>query len=120
MLLRKALFRAGLRYRVHTHLGERLTLDIDFPRARVAVFVDGHYWHSCPVHGRPSVGGPNAERWRAKFARIDVRERRATELLKSRGYIVLRYPECRVRLETAEVCNEVASVVARRRAERAV
>jgi DNA mismatch endonuclease (patch repair protein) len=87
-----------------------LTLDIDFRGARVAVFVDGHYWHCCPVHGRPRVGGVNAKRWAAKFARVDVRERRAAELLELRGYVVLRYPECRVRANTADVCAEIRQV----------
>src|ERR1700682_377122 len=51
--LRRVLHAAGLRYRVNARLplpGVRRTADLVFPRARVAVFVDGCFWHGCPLH----------------------------------------------------------------------
>lgn len=115
LLLRRALHRAGLRYRVHTSIGERLTLDIDFTAARVAVFVDGHFWHACPRHARPTAGGPNSAAWLAKFARVDEREQRARRLLEQRGYVVLRYPECLIRERAEALAREIGRIVRRRR-----
>jgi DNA mismatch endonuclease, patch repair protein len=114
MLLRRALHREGLRYRVHTRIGERLTLDIDFTRARVAVFVDGHFWHDCERHPRPRPGGPNAAAWRVKFEKVDERERRAERLLAKRGYRVLRFPECAIREAVQTVVSEISAAVRRR------
>ena len=50
VLVRRALHRLGLRYRVN-YRGLPGTPDIAFTRARIAVFVDGCFWHSCPEHG---------------------------------------------------------------------
>jgi DNA mismatch endonuclease (patch repair protein) len=113
MLLRRALHRLGLRYRLHTRIGQRLTLDIDFTRKRVGVFVDGCYWHGgCPDHPRTSPRGPNAAAWHAKFASIGERERRAATLLEARGYTVLRIRECEIRAAPALAAGRVANTLA--------
>src|SRR5262245_14469131 len=75
--LRSALHRLGLRYRVDLKLGAGRTAprpDVAFTRARVAVFVDGCFWHGCPDHGvKPRA---NAEYWTAKVARNKRRDER--------------------------------------------
>ena len=76
MLLRKALHAAGARFRLHRRLAKGCTPDLVLPSRRLAVFVDGDFWHGCPTHfpdRRP--GGPNAALWQAKF--VAVRERDA-------------------------------------------
>src|ERR1700730_14389847 len=67
LLLRRALHRCGLRYRVHVRIGSRMTADVVFGPAKVAVFVDGCFWHSCPQHG--TMPRSNEEFWQAKLAR---------------------------------------------------
>src|SRR5437764_2324869 len=65
--LRSALHRSGLRFRVHVRPlpGVRREADIVFPKARVAVFVDGCFWHGCPDHAPwPKA---NAAWWREKI-----------------------------------------------------
>src|SRR5688500_3905440 len=66
--LRRALHRSGLRYRVHSRpiKGLRREADLIFSGARVAVFIDGCYWHGCPVHA--TWPKQNAEFWAQKIA----------------------------------------------------
>ena len=84
--LRRALHAAGLRYRLRVPLPGKP--DIVFPRARVAVFVDGCYWHSCPIHAtQPKT---RAEWWAAKLARNRERDIQVNSLLARAGWRVIR------------------------------
>lgn len=94
--LRKALHAQGLRYRLGRRVG-RFRPDIVFPRSRVAVFVDGCFWHGCPLHGAAEFHGPNAERWRAKLTANRERDRRAVEELAELNWRVVRIWECDVK-----------------------
>ena len=67
------------------------TPDFVFPRARVALFVDGCFWHGCPEHYvAPAI---NAEFWRAKLERNVARDRAADRALSAMGWKVLRFWE---------------------------
>ena len=88
--IRRLLHAAGLRYRVAYPVPgrPRRTIDIAFTRRKVAVFVDGCFWHGCPEHGtRPSS---NAEWWSAKLAANHARDGDTTALLEGQGWLVLR------------------------------
>jgi DNA mismatch endonuclease (patch repair protein) len=87
--LRRELWRRGLRYRVdHRVVGRRRRVDIAFTRARVAVFVDGCFWHSCPHHAtRPKN---NAEWWATKLQANVGRDRATDAELIASGWTVLR------------------------------
>jgi DNA mismatch endonuclease (patch repair protein) len=89
--LRSALHRRGGRFRRDLRLdidGLRLRPDIVFTRRRVAVFVDGCYWHGCPKHGaKPQA---NSEYWQAKIARNRERDRRTHAALRAAGWQVVR------------------------------
>ncbi|MCH0567407.1 very short patch repair endonuclease [Streptomyces sp. MUM 2J] len=89
--IRTLLHAAGRRYRVDLRLdlpGGRPRPDIAFTRARVAVFIDGCFWHCCPQHGRrPQV---NADYWALKLERNVARDRAADEALLSAGWAVVR------------------------------
>jgi DNA mismatch endonuclease (patch repair protein) len=97
-LLRSALHRAGVRFRTHRRVpGELLTIDIVLPKHRVALYVDGCFWHGrCERHPRREPTGPNADRWRHKFASIAERERRAARRLSEAGWLVIRVHACEV------------------------
>lgn len=88
--LRRALHTRGLRYRVDVPPvdGSRGRADILFPRSRVAVYVDGCFWHSCPTHGVLPKG--NREWWRAKLAATVKRDRTTDTTLRGLGWEVVR------------------------------
>lgn len=91
LALRSALHRAGFRYRCDFRIdlpGGRVRPDIVFTRKRVAVFVDGCFWHCCPEHGsKPSV---NQSYWSPKLARNVERDARNTVWLTEAGWTVVR------------------------------
>lgn len=89
--VRSALYRRGHRFRKHlpVRTPERLTHpDIVFTRARLAVFVDGCFWHCCPTHGNQP--GANTDYWRPKLKRNVARDRAVDEALGNSGWTVLR------------------------------
>ncbi|WP_405442788.1 very short patch repair endonuclease [Streptomyces niveus] len=91
--VRKLLHSAGLRYRVNVPVPgmPRRTIDIVFGPAKIAVFLDGCFWHGCPQHAtRPKS---NAEWWRTKLDKNIARDRETTEHLEARGWTVLRFWE---------------------------
>jgi DNA mismatch endonuclease (patch repair protein) len=92
--LRSALHRRGFRFRKDFRItaGEvKVKPDIVFTRRRVAVFVDGCFWHNCPVHGRtPSVNGWY---WSPKLQRNADRDERVTAALRADHWLVLRFWE---------------------------
>lgn len=91
--VRQQLFSSGLRYRVGIKVpgNNRRTIDIAFPRQRVAVFIDGCFWHRCPLHSTPAKN--NAEWWEEKLAKNVDRDRSTTALLEDQGWLVLRFWE---------------------------
>jgi DNA mismatch endonuclease (patch repair protein) len=93
LAVRRLLHRAGLRYRVAQRPlpSLRRTADIVFSRARVAVFIDGCFWHRCPVHA--TTPRTRTEFWSAKFARNVARDADTNALLRAAGWEVLRFWE---------------------------
>jgi len=111
--LRSALHRRGLRFRKHAAplRGLRCRADVVFPRERVAVFVDGCFWHRCPEHGlRPRT---NQAYWDAKIARNVERDARNNAALAAAGWTVVRVWEHEP-LEVAAERVEAAVLAARR------
>lgn len=100
--LRRALHRMGLRYRVHARpLPEvRRTADIVFRSQRVAVFVDGCFWHGCEEHHRPSR--LNSEFWTSKVASNVARDLQTTRTLEQAGWTVVRVWEHEDPLQAAQ------------------
>lgn len=88
--LRTVLHARGLRYRVSVRPvpALRRTADIVFPKARVAVFVDGCYWHGCPEHYRPAT--KNSEFWRTKISENRQRDEGTNQALATHGWTVVR------------------------------
>jgi DNA mismatch endonuclease (patch repair protein) len=87
--LRSALWQRGLRYRVdHRVDSSRRRVDIAFTRQRVAVFVDGCFWHSCPAHR--TVPKTNREWWVEKLAKNVKRDQETNLTLQGAGWKVIR------------------------------
>lgn len=91
LLLRSALHRRGWRFRVDFPVVTQHRLvrpDIVFTNRRVAVFVDGCFWHSCPTHGQQPRA--NASYWESKLRKNADRDKADTELLEQSGWTVVR------------------------------
>lgn len=91
MRLRSALHRRGLRFRKDLRIevdGRRMRPDIVFTRARVAVFLDGCFWHGCPEHGQTPRA--NREFWSAKIQANRDRDLRQAAALQEAGWVVVR------------------------------
>ena len=90
LALRRALFARGLRYRVDQSpvSGIRTKADLVFKVARVAVFVDGCFWHACPEHG--TLPRANRTWWAAKLEATAARDRRTDERLRTAGWTCVR------------------------------
>jgi len=99
--LRRALHAAGLRYRVDRTVlpGTRRRADVVFSSDRVAVFVDGCFWHGCPVHATQ----PKANRlwWRDKLETNRRRDRDTDRRLTEAGWHVIRVWEHEAAAEAA-------------------
>lgn len=84
------LYRKGLRFRLDQkpigNLNRRA--DIVFRSAKIAIFVDGCFWHGCPVHGTQSKS--NAEYWAMKIKQNQDRDIDTTNRLKAAGWKVIR------------------------------
>lgn len=112
LALRRLVHATGLRYRVAAKPlpGMRRTADLVFRPVKVAVFIDGCYWHGCPDHF--VLPKTNTEYWRAKIERNMERDRDTDSRLRAADWTVLRFWEH----ESAELCAPVvcATVAARR------
>lgn len=89
--LRRLLHLRGMRYRVNLPVPgwPRRTIDVAFTRAKVAVFIDGCYWHGCPHHGR--LPRTNQDWWAEKLSRNRARDAQTTAHLLHLGWDVLRF-----------------------------
>lgn len=112
LLLRKELHRRGLRYRVDTRpLPDlRRKADIVFRSARVAVFVDGCFWHFCPIHR--SVPKSNYTWWRAKLERTRRRDAETNSRLEAANWTAVRVWEHE---DPVNAANRVERLVRTRR-----
>lgn len=93
LAVRRLVHARGFRYRVDSRPESdlRRTADLVFTRARVAVMIDGCFWHGCPEHCRMPVA--HNEYWRAKILRNVERDSATTAELQKRGWTVLRFWE---------------------------
>lgn len=113
LAVRSAMHRLGLRFRKHTQplKGLRCEADAVFRRERIAVFIDGCYWHGCREHGR--IPSDTNGYWAAKLGRNMERDIRNNRALSEAGWLPLRYWEHEDPIQVAE---EVRALVLERRA----
>ncbi len=103
LILRKALWSDGLRYRLKSKLPGQP--DLVFPGGQVAVYVDGCFWHKCPEHFQWPKTRP--EFWKNKIARNVERDREITGQLKKMGWTVLRIWEHELRDDLKNVVKRI-------------
>lgn len=111
LAVRRRLHALGLRYRVSIRpiSDVRRTADIVFTRAKVAVFIDGCFWHGCPQHYEAPTR--NAEFWVMKRQANRRRDAETNATLTAAGWCVLRYWEHYVRTAPDEVARTIATAV---------
>jgi DNA mismatch endonuclease (patch repair protein) len=113
--LRRVLHAAGLRYRINSRLpiaNSRRTADLVFPKAKVAVFVDGCFWHGCPTHG--TWPRANSRWWQVKLEENIRRDRDTDRRLAEVGWAVVRVWEHE---DTLDAAHKVMACVTTRRIE---
>lgn len=108
--LRSELHRRGLRFRVdQTPVpGIRSRADIVFRRVRLAIYVDGCFWHRCPEHGE--IPKSNRAYWEPKLARNVERDRQTKDALEEAGWTVLRFYE---HVSPGDAANQIQATMAR-------
>ena len=85
LTLRKALWAKGLRFRIHY---SKEKIDIAFPTKKLAIFVDGCFWHGCPIHSHKIT--TTEAYWLPKLEKNKERDRNKNEKLCSQGWTVMR------------------------------
>lgn len=110
LAVRRLLHAQGLRYRVDIRpVPEiRRRADIVFTKRKIAVFIDGCFWHGCPEHGRSQFQS-NESYWTDKIARNRSRDEETTTLLEKAGWRVLRFWEHE---DPTQVADRIAKIVA--------
>jgi DNA mismatch endonuclease (patch repair protein) len=116
LAVRRLLHAAGLRYRVDARPlpAMRRRADVVFGPAKVAVFVDGCFWHACPEHA--TTPATNVDYWGPKLARNVERDRETDAALADAGWHVIRVWEHE---DPATAAAHIIRVVRRRRASAA-
>lgn len=118
--LRQLLHRRGFRFRKYSPLLPGKP-DIAFPTEKVAVFVDGDYWHARVLREGGdaalivSIKNPNVDYWANKFRRNVTRDDAATSALERSGWIVLRFWESDVKRSLEATADRVAGEIRKRR-----
>lgn len=114
MLLRRALWRQGARYRVHD---ERLIgrPDIVFVRPKIAIFCDGDFWHGRSWEERRArlSNGSNPDYWIAKIERNMYRDQQVDEALRAQGWTVIRVWESEIRRSPDAIARQILEVTRR-------
>jgi DNA mismatch endonuclease (patch repair protein) len=112
LALRRAVHALGLRYRVAFRpvTSVRRSADLVFTKARVAVFLDGCFWHGCPIHHTFAV--TNAGFWAEKVRRTRERDAETNRILEEAGWYVLRIWEHE---DPGDAAERVAELVHRHR-----
>lgn len=107
--LRSAIWAIGLRYR--KHYGPK-KIDIAFPSKKIAVFIDGCFWHGCPIHSH--MPKSNQEYWRPKLERNIERDKATNLDLTNNGWVVLRFWEHELKdMESlVKVTDKIVSAIA--------
>ncbi|MEM0134979.1 MAG: very short patch repair endonuclease [Thermoplasmatales archaeon] len=104
--LRSELWRKGLRFRIH-YGPEKI--DIAFPSAKIAVFVDGCFWHKCPIHFR--MPKSNLDYWYTKLSSNAVRDKERDERLLKNGWKPIHVWEHEIKKDFANASEKIYSSV---------
>lgn len=114
--LRREVWALGLRYRLQYRIG-RTRPDMVFVGAKLAVFVDGCFWHGCPQHS--TIPKNNRDFWVQKLRRNTERDVENTQWLEAQGWRVLRIWEHEIEASPADCARRMAAMLGMKRGVRA-
>jgi len=103
LILRKALWSNGLRYRLKNKLPGRP--DIIFRARKIAIFVDGCFWHGCPDHCQ--IHKTNQPFWESKLSKNKSRDKEVNRVLENVGWSVIRFWEHDVRNDLSNCVKRI-------------
>jgi len=112
LILRRTLFKNGLRgYRIHWN---RLPghPDIAFTKKKIAIFVNGCFWHRCP-YCAPSYPKSNQDFWENKFRENKARDEKKKTMLEQMGWKVFVFWECQIKADPMSVANNLKKYIKR-------
>lgn len=104
--LRKALWNNGLRYRLKNKLPGRP--DLYFPGKKIAIFVDGCFWHGCPEHC--NMPETNSSFWKKKLSKNKERDKFVNQTLEDEGWCVIRFWEHEIKNDLEDCVKRISSV----------
>lgn len=104
---RKVLWARGLRYRLSRKLFGKP--DLVFVSAKVAVFIDGCFWHACPIHGQEPK--TNSDFWSDKLTKNKLRDQKVNAGLAELGWTVVRFWEHELKEDAERCANELTKTV---------
>jgi DNA mismatch endonuclease, patch repair protein len=112
MVLRRALWRAGIRYRLHTKAIAGRP-DIVIAKHRIAIFCDGDFWHGRGWEARRArlQRGANADYWVRKISANIERDRNTDATLRAAGWVVLRFWESEIKEDPQRIVEAVADAI---------
>ena len=111
LLLRRMLWASGIRgYRLH-HKRVLGRPDLAFINKKIAVFINGCFWHRCPYCKLP-LPKSNRSFWKEKFIRNQERDRRNVRKLRSQGWKVVTVWECRLKKSSTSILRKIVTITA--------
>lgn len=105
--LRRELHRRGYRFRLHRSLARNCNPDIVLPRYRLAIWVDGCFWHGHETHARLPRSGPNVALWEEKLIANKARDQRAVCMAEQLGWTAARVWECDIMRDVSETVDRL-------------
>lgn len=112
LALRRELHRRGFRFRLHRSLASGCNPDLVLPKFRLAVWVDGCFWHGHQTHTWTPKSGPNSELWARKIEANRERDLRASDVAGQVGWESHRVWECDIKRDVAAVVDVITSEAA--------
>ena len=110
LVLRKEMWRNGVRgYRLHWKKAPGKP-DIAFPGKKIAIFVNGCFWHRCP-HCQPHLPKSNVDFWKNKFEKNVERDKKKREQLAQIGWETITIWECQIRDQLDDQIDRIKQVV---------
>lgn len=110
LILRKTLWNNGIKgYRLYWNKAPGRP-DISFPGKKIAIFVNGCFWHRCP-HCKPKIPKSHSEFWTEKFERNIIRDKLEIDMLKEQKWRTIIVWECEIKKDLDKVVNEIYTVV---------
>jgi DNA mismatch endonuclease, patch repair protein len=101
--LRRALWSKGYRFRLNSNIVGKP--DLAFPKQKIVVFIDGCFWHKCPIcYKQPKS---NKKYWLSKIEKNVARDKKVNRILENQGWIILRFWEHNIKNSMSQIIRTI-------------